>query len=307
MNLSLLNSLCYTVGWFWCVLCGVYDYSILAAIGTFFLIFTQLYCARLNNLSLYVQDAILAIFSLPLGLVLETFFIYIGLIDYANHAKMLPPIWIICLYPLFFLLFNHSLRIIKKSSFLAFLFGFLGAPLNYMAGHSLGGLSFSYSFILTWAVLGISWGLFLCLMIKIANSVEKATAETFEDCDSARVLELLYDGDCPICKKEICFLQNRARSKNIKFINIASKEFLQGGHGNIDYETAMKQIYAIDGRGNLLVGLAAFAATYARCQLFLASTLLRLPFIKTVLTPFYAFFARKRLWITGRKMTNLKK
>jgi predicted DCC family thiol-disulfide oxidoreductase YuxK len=307
MNLSLLNSLCYTTGWFWCVLFGIHGQSIVATMGAVFLILFQLYCTKIKDIALYIQDLLLAVFIVPLGVLLEIFLIQTNLIHYANTAKMLPPIWIVLLYPLFSLLINHSLKIIKKNYLASFLFGFLGAPLSYVAGISLGGLTFPYPLLPTWIMIGICWGLFLCLLTKIANIVEKATAETLEDRDSKTNLKLLYDGECPICKREICMLQKKESQTKIKFIDISSKEFSSFENNNIDYNTAMSQIHAIDGRGNLLVGIPAFATVYARCQLLVISTLLRIPFIKKILKPLYTLFAKNRLWFTGRMNTNIKK
>jgi hypothetical protein len=176
MNLSFLNSLCYTIGWFWCVLFGIQGQSVVATIGAVFLILFQLYCTKIKDIVLYTQDMLLVIFSVPLGVLLEIFFIETKLIHYPNTLKMFPPIWIVLLYPLFSLLFNHSLKIIKRNYLISFLFGFLGAPLSYIAGISLGGLTFPYPLLQTWIMIGICWGLFLCLLVKIANIVEKATA-----------------------------------------------------------------------------------------------------------------------------------
>jgi len=307
MNLSLLNSLCYTTGWFWCVLFGVHDQPIVATIGAFFLIFFQLYCTKIKNVGLYIQDLLLVIFSVPLGVLLEMFFIQTNLIHYANITHMFPPIWIVLLYPLFSLLLNHSLKTIKKNYPLSFLFGFVGAPLSYMAGVSLGGLTFPYPLLQTWIMIGICWGLFLCLLTKIANIVEKATAETLEERDSKNHLKLLYDGECPLCKREICMLQKKDSQTKINFIDISSEEFSPSENNNIDYDTAMSQIHAIDGKGNFLVGISAFAAVYASCQLLVISTLMRIPFIKIFLKPLYELFAKKRLWLTGRMNTNIKK
>ena len=307
MNLSLLNSLCYTTGWFWCVLFGIHGQSIVATIGAVSLILFQLYCTKIKDTALYIQDVLLVIFSVPLGALLEIFFIQTNLIHYANTTKMLPPIWIVFLYPLFSLLLNHSLKIIKKNYLASFLFGFLGAPLSYIAGISLGGLTFPYPLLPTWIMIGVCWGLFLCLLTKIANIVEKATLETLTDRDSETNLKLLYDGECPICKREICILQKKDSQTKIKFIDISSKKFSPFENNNIDYNTAMSQIHAIDCKGNLLVGLPAFAAVYARCQLLVTSTLLRIPFIKRTLKPLYTLFAKKRLWLTGRMNTNIKK
>lgn len=307
MNLLLLNSLCYTTGWFWCVLFGIHGQPIVATIGAVFLILFQLYCTKIKDIALYIQDVLLVIFSVPLGAFLEMFFIQTNLIHYANTTKTLPPIWIVLLYPLFSLLLNHSLKIIKKNYLASFIFGFLGAPLSYIAGISLRGLTFPYPPLQTWIMIGISWGLFLCLLVKIANIIEKATAETLEDRDSKNKLKLLYDGECPICKREICILQKKDSQTKIRFVDISSKDFLPFENNNIDYNKAMSQIHAIDDKGNILIGLPAFATVYARCQLLVTSTLLRIPFIKIVLEPVYSIFAKKRLWLTGRMNINIKK
>ncbi|CDR33813.1 DUF2878 family protein [Criblamydia sequanensis] len=307
MNLSLINSLCYTIGWFWCVLLGIHEHSALAVIGALFLIFVQLYLAKVKDVSLYIQDLLLVLFSIPLGALLEIFFIQTNLIHYSNTTGMLPPIWIVFLYPLFSLLINHSLKFIKKNTLIPFLLGFLGGPLSYVAGQSLGALTFPSPLIPTLIIIGVSWGLFLCLLVKIANIVEKAALETVAELDSKNRMKLLYDGDCPICKKEICLLQKKDTQGKVNFVDISSKEFSPSENNNIDYNTAMAQMHAIDGKGNLLVGIPAFAAVYAHCQLLILSTLLRIPFIKIVLQPLYRLFAKKRLWITGRENTHTKK
>lgn len=307
MNLSIFNSLCYSAGWFWCVLFGINGHYILASIGAVFLIILQLYFTKIKDEGLYIQDLILSLLSIPLGILLEMFFIQINIIQYANNAKMFPPIWIVLLYPLFSLLINHSLKIIKKNYLISFLLGFLLAPFSYVAGISLGGLTFPYPLLQTWVMIGICWGLFLCLLVKIANIVEKATAETLDDRDSKTHLKLLYDGECPICNKEICLLKKKDNQTKIKFIDISSKDFSPLDNNNIDYNTAMNQIHAIDGKGNLLIGIPAFAAVYARCQLLVLSTLMRIPFIKSILNPLYTLFAKNRLMLTGRKNTNIKK
>jgi predicted DCC family thiol-disulfide oxidoreductase YuxK len=306
MNLSLLNSLCYTVGWFWCVLFGISGHSTLAAMGALFLILFQLYYTKIRDVGLYIQDILLVFFSIPVGILLEMLFIQVNLLHYVNSPKVFPPMWIVCLYPLFSLVINHSLNVIKKNHLVAFLIGFLGAPMSYVAGHSLGGLTFQYPLFQTWIWIGICWGGFLCLLAKIANIIEKAKTETLEDYNSNTHLKLLYDGECPICKREICFLQKKEDKNKVKFIDISSESFSPLESNGIDYETAMSQIHAIDSQGNLLVGIPAFASVYARSHLWVTSTLLRIPFIKKLLEPIYKLFAKNRLWMTGRKSTNRK-
>lgn len=300
MNLSLVNSLCYTFGWFWCVLFGVRGENMIALLGAAVLIFFQLYLTKKNSLFLYLQDALLSLFSLFLGFFLELIFIHTHLLDYRNSGNLFPPLWILSLYPLFSLVINHSLKPIKKNLLLSFAVGFLGAPLSYMAGKNLGGLIFPHSLLTTWVFLGTFWGLFLSFLTYISNKIEKAAAETLSDKNAVSAVQLLYDGDCPLCNKEICFLKKKNINKTVDFLDIASKDFSEIPHPKVDYTTAMQQIHAIDSQGNIMTGLSAFAVVYARCGLLLISTLLRISFVKYFLEPFYKLFAKNRLRITGR-------
>lgn len=307
MKLSLFNSLCYSAGWFWCVLLGIKGQSLLALLGTLFLLVVQLSYAKKNNTALYIQDLLLSFFSIPLGICLEVVFIQTGLLHYVDTNNALPPLWIVCLYPLFALVLNHSLKIVKKSSWISFAVGFAAAPFSYLGGASFGGVTFLYPMLPSLLLIGTGWGLYLCLLAKIAKTIEKAAAETLADRDSNNPLKLLYDGACPICHKEICLLQKRKDQNTISFIDISSKEFSPAENRHIDYQTAMSEIHAIDAKGNLLVGVPAFAAVYARCRLLVLSTLMRIPLLEGILKSCYKLFAKNRLWITGRDATQLKK
>ncbi len=301
MNSSVLNSICYTIGWFWCVLFGIYKHSWLALMGAVVLIVFQLYYTKKKNLSLYIQDTILVFFSIPLGIFLEILFILTGTIDYPNSIKFFPPIWIVLLYPLFSLVLNHSLQFLKKKYLLTFIFGCLAAPFSYFSGLSLGGLTFSYSPIITAIIIGIFWGVFLSILSKMASLIEKATRDMFAVRDGNHHFKLLYDGQCPICSREVCALRKRNHLNKVHFIDINSQEFALLNHKKIDYKTAMAQIHAIDNQGNILVGLAAFAAVYANCKMPIISTLLHIQFIKFVLTPFYKLFAKSRTLLKKKK------
>ncbi len=174
MKISLFNSLCYTAGWFWCVCMGIQGQHILAALGAAFLILVQLYFVKTNNHAMYMQDLLLVVFSIPLGISLEMIFMQTNLIKYVNANSMLPPIWIVCLYPLFSLQLNHSLNFIKTSYLVSFGLGFLGAPFSYYAGLSLGAATFLHPLLHTAILIGFGWGLFLIVLTKIANAIENA-------------------------------------------------------------------------------------------------------------------------------------
>jgi predicted DCC family thiol-disulfide oxidoreductase YuxK len=221
--------------------------------------------------------------------------IHLGWLSYPSASTPLPPIWIISLYPLFSLLINHSLSFLKSSPFIAFIVGFIAAPLSYLAGVKMGGALFPHPLLSTWSVIGVLWGLFLVLLTAIAKSIDKA-AEAVDEAP----LKLLYDGACPLCQREIAFLKKRAVKGRVIFVDISDPNFTSRENQGIDYKTAMTEMHAIDAQGNVLVGVPAFAALYARCRLPVLATLLRIPFIQAMLTPFYKHFAKNRLRITRR-------
>lgn len=178
MNPSIFNSACYTVGWFWCILWGIQGKPIIAVVGALVLALVQIYNTKFLSRTLFIEDFLLAVISIPLGILLEMFFLNIDIIRYANSSGSFPPVWIIALYPLFVLQINHALNILKFGNIWYLLFGFLCAPISYIAGSNLGGLTFHVPITLAWIILGISWGLFLCLLGKLADEVQKIVENT---------------------------------------------------------------------------------------------------------------------------------
>lgn len=83
--------------------------------------------------------------------------------------------------------FNQPFIKILKNFLVSFLVGFLAAPMSYIAGAALGGLVFYYPLFLTWMVIGISWGLFLCLLTLTANTIGLAAEQTLADAYSKMI------------------------------------------------------------------------------------------------------------------------
>lgn len=164
-NASLLNSVLYTLGWFWCVWWGANNLSWIAFFGAFALIVTQLINIAFIDKYAFRKDMCLSVGALALGFIQELAFLKSGVIVYSNANFNFPPLWILVLYPLFALLLNHSLQFLQKSYWLAFLVGLLGAPLSYIAGEYMGAVILKYSLSMTWVVIGISWGIFLVVLI----------------------------------------------------------------------------------------------------------------------------------------------
>ena len=63
---------------------------------------------------------------------------------------------------------------------------------------------------------------------------------------SAPDLTLLFDGGCPLCVREVRFLQQRDRQARLAFVDIDASDYDAAAHAGISYRVAMGRIHAID-------------------------------------------------------------
>ncbi len=66
-----------------------------------------------------------------------------------------------------------------------------------------------------------------------------------------------YDGDCPLCSREIAWLRRLDRRGGIDFVNLAA-----GGSCPLDRATLLERFHAREADGPLVSGAAAFAAMW---------------------------------------------
>ena len=56
-------------------------------------------------------------------------------------------------------------------------------------------------------------------------------------------IKLLYDGECPLCVREVNFLRKRDAGRGkVTFVDIADDDYTPSTHGGVDFETAMGRI-----------------------------------------------------------------
>jgi len=113
-------------------------------------------------------------------------------------------------------------------------------------------------------------------------------------------LTFLYDGGCPLCKRETDFLKGRDEFGNIKFVDINSDDYDPTNYQNISYEKAMSNLHGILHNGNLIQGLDVLAYAYQLVGLGWVYFPIKIPIISNLLKIFYSFWAKYRLNITGR-------
>lgn len=252
------------------------------------------------------KDFIFVCFVTLLGVILEIIFIKTGIIIY-DIDGIFPPFFVMSLYALLALIINQIPTKTTQNKIYMFLFGDLIMPFVYFIGYFLDGLNFTYPMFITWFLLNFLWGPYMLLISCIKNAIDDAAIKTWQEKDNQNELKLFFDGDCPICSREMNHLKAKTQNDSMKFIDITEKDDFEKERGNLDYETAMRAMHATDEKGNKLVALDAFAVVYARSHYYILATLLNIPFLRPILDPMYRLFAKHRLLITGRTKKEEKK
>jgi predicted DCC family thiol-disulfide oxidoreductase YuxK len=113
-------------------------------------------------------------------------------------------------------------------------------------------------------------------------------------------IEVFFDGDCPLCAREIAVLRRLDRNRGrIRSTDIQSKDFAPEAYG-LDFETMMGSIHGRLPDGSLVQGVEVFRQLYAAVGFGPLVRLSRLPGISGALDLCYESFARNRLRLTGR-------
>ncbi|MBE9178363.1 DUF393 domain-containing protein [Oculatella sp. LEGE 06141] len=114
-------------------------------------------------------------------------------------------------------------------------------------------------------------------------------------------IELLYDGDCPLCMREVHFLQKRDAGRGlVAFVDIADDDYTPDAHGGVDFETAMGRIHAVLPDGTVINNVAVFRRVYEILGMGWVYAATKWPVIGPVIDWLYGVWADWRLALTGR-------
>jgi predicted DCC family thiol-disulfide oxidoreductase YuxK len=114
--------------------------------------------------------------------------------------------------------------------------------------------------------------------------------------------EVFFDGECPLCVREIRMLGRLDRRHRIRFTDIAAPSFDPSELG-VPLEQLMARIHGRDLRGDageLIEGVEVFRRLYAAVGLGPLVRITRAPVVRHALDRGYDWFAKHRLWLTGR-------
>ncbi|MFM7361437.1 MAG: thiol-disulfide oxidoreductase DCC family protein [Cyanobium sp.] len=118
-------------------------------------------------------------------------------------------------------------------------------------------------------------------------------------------LTILYDGGCPLCLREVRFLQARDRARNgaeprLAFVDIDAADYDPAAWGGISYREAMGRIHAVAGDGTVLCDVAVFRRAYELIGLGWLYAPTAWPLLGPLANALYRLWAAARLRLTGR-------
>lgn len=115
-------------------------------------------------------------------------------------------------------------------------------------------------------------------------------------------LQVFFDGDCPLCRREIEWLRRRDRTSRIDFIDIAAPDFSEAEHGK-GYDELMQSMHARFPDGRWIDGVESFRHMYRLVNLGFLVAWTRVPGLRQLADWGYTVFARYRLRLSKRCST----
>ena len=113
------------------------------------------------------------------------------------------------------------------------------------------------------------------------------------------LIEVFFDGGCPLCLREVNLLKRWDRQSKIRFTDIDAPEFLESNCEK-NYDELMEQMHGRLPDGTWVQGVEVFRRLYAAVGFGPLVWLTRWPVVSQLLDLGYRIFARNRLRLTGR-------
>lgn len=114
-------------------------------------------------------------------------------------------------------------------------------------------------------------------------------------------IKLLYDGECPLCVREVNFLTKKDAGREIiNFVDITELDYDPEANAKIDYATAMGRIHAILADGTVIKNVEVFRRIYEELGIGWVYGITKLPLIGAIADWLYGIWADWRLKLTKR-------
>lgn len=114
-------------------------------------------------------------------------------------------------------------------------------------------------------------------------------------------VRVLYDGDCPLCVREVDFLRRKDAGRGkLDLVDIASARYDPSANRGIEFATAMSTIHGIRPNGDIITGVEVFERAYAAVGLGWVYAFAKVPALLAAANKAYDFWAERRMEVTGR-------
>ncbi len=115
-------------------------------------------------------------------------------------------------------------------------------------------------------------------------------------------IRILFDGDCPLCRREIGMLERMDAGRGrIGFEDIAAPDFDASVYG-LEQRAVHERIHGLLADDSVVEGVEVFRRAYSAVGLGWLVAPTRWPILRAVFDALYRVFARNRLRITGRRL-----
>ena len=114
-------------------------------------------------------------------------------------------------------------------------------------------------------------------------------------------IKLLFDGECPLCLKEVNYLKKKDAGRGlVAFVDIADPDYDPEDNAGVSFEDAMSRIHAVFPDGRVIQNVEVFRQVYQVLGMGWLYAPTRLPIIQSLVDKVYDFWANRRLAVTGR-------
>lgn len=114
-------------------------------------------------------------------------------------------------------------------------------------------------------------------------------------------IRLLYDGECPLCVREVNFLTKQDAGRGIvDFVDIADLNYDPKDNAGIDFATAMGRIHAVLPNGTVIKNVEVFRRVYEELGMGWIYAITKVPLLGAIADWLYSLWADWRLKLTRR-------
>ncbi len=181
LSFNARNFLLYNVAWFACVHFAADDHAWVGIVATALVV-----TAHLLGVTHWRREAAVLAVAAAVGYAWESLLVGTGVLSYPTAPEFtgLAPLWIVALWVNFATTLDASLAWIRRSPWLAAVFGALGGPLAFLAGEKMGAVQFGET-TTALTVLGVGWAVLLPAFCRIVDMLKPHDEPVSEPAGSA--------------------------------------------------------------------------------------------------------------------------